>query len=96
MSGLRVSATAAAVVSFFIISLMLPLASVDAAPRKEGREADMKFLEYLGTFEANGEVMDPLIFEQMETDKNKKEKPVKKKQRAGGEERKSEKDAGNE
>ncbi len=96
MSGLRVTATAAAVVSFFIIMLMIPLSSVDAAPRKDGREADMDFLEYLGTFEANGQVMDPLIFEQMETDKNKKEKPVKQKQRVGGEERKNERDAGNE
>ncbi|HTZ40481.1 MAG TPA: hypothetical protein VMB77_10000 [Syntrophales bacterium] len=96
MSGLRVPATAAAVVSLFIIVVMIPLASVDAAPRKDGREADMEFLEYLGTFEANGEVMDPLMFEQMETDKNKKEKPVQKKQRLRGEERTSEKDAGNE
>jgi hypothetical protein len=97
MNGLRVPATAAALVSLFIIMLLIPLVSVDAAPRNNGREADMEFLEYLGTFEANGEGMDPLILEQMEADKNKKEKPVKKqKQRLRGEERTSEKDAGNE
>jgi hypothetical protein len=75
---------------------MMPFASVDAAPQQGSREADMEFLEYLGTFEAGGEVLDPLALEQLETDKNKKEKPVKKKRRSRGEERSSEKDAGNE
>ncbi len=56
----------------------------------------MEFLEYLGTFEAGGEVLDPLALEQLETDKKKAEKPVKKKHRFRGEERSSEKDAGNE
>jgi hypothetical protein len=97
MSGSRAPATAAAVaVSLFIIVAMMPFASVDAAPRQGGREADMEFLEYLGTFEAGGEALDPLALEQLETDKKKAEKPVKKKRRPRGEERSSEKDAGNE
>jgi hypothetical protein len=96
MSGSRAPATAAAVVSLFIIVVMMPFASVDAAPQQGSREADMEFLEYLGTFEAGGEVLDPLVLEQLETDKNKKEKPVKQKRRFRGEERSSEKDAGNE
>jgi hypothetical protein len=96
MSGSRAPATAAAVVSLFIIVVMMPFASVDAAPQQGSRDADMEFLEYLGTFEAGGEVLDPLALEQLETDKNKKEKPVKKKRRSRGEERSSDKDAGNE
>jgi hypothetical protein len=96
MSGSRAPATAAAVVNLFIIVVMMPFASVDAAPQQGNREADMEFLEYLGTFEAGGEVLDPLALEQLETDKNKKEKPVKKKRRSRGEERSSDKDAGNE
>lgn len=96
MSGSRAPAAAAAVVSLFIIVVMMPFASVDAAPQQGGREADMEFLEYLGTFEAGGEVLDPLALEQLETGKNKKEKPVRQKSRFRGEERPSEKDAGNE
>jgi hypothetical protein len=96
MSGSRALATAAAVVSLFIIVVMMPFASADAAPQQGSRDADMEFLEYLGTFEAGGEVLDPLALEQLETDKNKKEKPVKKKRRSRGEERSSDKDAGNE
>ena len=65
-------------------------------PSRASREADMEFLEYLGTFEAGGEVLDPLALEQLETDKKKAEKPVKKKRRLRGEESSSEKDAGNE
>jgi hypothetical protein len=100
MSGLRVPATAAAVtatvaVSLFIVAAMMPFASVDAAPQQGSRQADMEFLEYLGTFEAGGEMLDPLALEQLETDKKKAEKPVKKKRRSRGEERSSEKDAGN-
>jgi hypothetical protein len=74
---------------------MMPFASVDAAPQQGSREADMEFLEYLGTFEAGGEVLDPMALEQLETDKKKAEKPVKKKRRSRAEERSSEKDAGN-
>jgi hypothetical protein len=97
MNGSRAPATAAAVVSLFIVVAMMPFASVDAAaPQQGSREADMELLEYLGTFEAGGEVLDPLALEQLETDKNKKEKPVKQKRRFRGEERSSEKDAGNE
>lgn len=96
MSGSRVPAAAAAVVSLFIIAVMMTFASVDAAPQQGSREADMEFLEYLGTFEAGGEALDPLALEQLETDKNKKEKPAKQKRRFRGEERSSEKDAGNE
>jgi hypothetical protein len=96
MSGSRAPATAAAAVSLFIIVVMMPFASVDAAPQQGSRDADMEFLEYLGTFEAGGDVLDPLALEQLETDKNKKEKPVKKKRRSRGEERSSDKDAGNE
>ncbi|HET6488784.1 MAG TPA: hypothetical protein VFG28_03395 [Syntrophales bacterium] len=91
-------ATAAAVtaaVSLFIIVVVMPFASVDAAPQQGSREADMEFLEYLGTFEAGGEVLDPLALEQLEANKKKAEKPVKKKRRSRGEERSSEKDAGN-
>jgi hypothetical protein len=96
MSGSRGPATAAAVAaSVFIIAAMMPFASVDAASRQGSREADMEFLEYLGTFEAGGEVLDPLALEQLETDKKKAEKPVKKKRRLRGEERSTEKDAGN-
>jgi len=98
MSGSRVPATAAAVtaaVSLFIIVVVMPFASVDAAPQQGSREADMEFLEYLGTFEAGGEVLDPLALEQLEANKKKAEKPVKKKRRSRGEERSSEKDAGN-
>jgi len=74
---------------------MMPFASVDAAPQQGSRESDMEFLEYLGTFEAGGEVLDPLALEQLETDKKKKaEKPAKKKSRLRVEERSSEKDAG--
>jgi hypothetical protein len=75
---------------------MMSFASADAAPQQGSREADMEFLEYLGTFESGGEVLDPLALEQFETDKNKKEKPVKKKRRSRDEERSSDKDAGNE
>jgi len=97
MNGSRAPVTAAAVaVSLFVVVIMMnPFSSVSAAPQQGSREADMEFLEYLGTFEAGGEVLDPLAFEQLETDK-KREKPVKKKQRSRGEERSSEKDAGNE
>ena len=70
MSGSRAPATAAAVVSLFIIALMMPLVSVDAAPEQGSRDADMEFLEYLGTFEADGkDALDPLALEQLETDK---------------------------
>jgi hypothetical protein len=97
MSGSRAPVTAAAVAaSVFIIVAMMPFASVDAAPQQGSREADMEFLEYLGTFEAGGEVLDPLALEQLETDKKKAEKTVKKKRRLRGEERSTEKDAGNE
>lgn len=98
MSGSRAPATAAAVtvaVSLFIIVVMIPFAPVDAAPQRGSREADMEFLEYLGTFEAGGEALDPMALEQLETDKKKAEKPVKKKRRLRDEERSSEKDAGN-
>jgi hypothetical protein len=96
MSGSRAPATAAAVaVSLFIIVAMMPFVSVDAAPRQSSREADIEFLEYLGTFEAGGDVLDPLALEQLETDKKKAEKPVRKKRRSRGEDRSSEKDAGN-
>jgi hypothetical protein len=40
-------------------------------------------------------VLDPMALEQLETDKKKAEKPVKKKRRSRAEERSSEKDAGN-
>jgi hypothetical protein len=96
MSGSRAPAAAAVAVSLFIIVAMMPFASVDAASQQGSREADMELLEYLGTFEAGGEVLDPLVFEQIETDKKKTEKPVKKERRIRGEERSSEKDAGNE
>jgi hypothetical protein len=98
MSGSRAPATAAAVtaaVSLFIVVVTMPFASVDAAPQQGSREADMEFLEYLGTFEAGGEALDPLDLERLETEKKKAEKPVKKKRRLRGEERSSEKDAGN-
>ncbi len=98
MSGLRVPATAAAVtaaaVSILILAMM-PLVSVDAAPPKDSREPDMELLEYLGTFEAKGEVLDPLVLEQLETKKRKAEKPDKKKRRSRTEEGSGEKDAGN-
>jgi hypothetical protein len=43
---------------------MIPLVPAGAAPQKESREADMEFLEYLGTFEADGkEALDPLVLE---------------------------------
>jgi hypothetical protein len=96
MNGSRAPATAAAVVSLFIVVAMMPFASVDAAPQQGSREADMEFLEYLGTFEAGGEALDPLALEQLEIEKKKTEKPVKKKRRSRGEERSSDKDAGNE
>jgi hypothetical protein len=96
MSGLRAPATAAAVVSPFIIALMMPLVLADAAPRTASRDADMEFLEYLGTFEAGGESVDPLALEQLEIDKKRKEMPVETKRRFRVEERTSEKDAGNE
>ncbi len=64
-------------------------------PSRAAVKSDMEFLEYLGTFEAGGEVLDPLALEQLETDKKKAEKPVKKKRRSRAEERSSEKDAGN-
>jgi ABC-type sulfate transport system substrate-binding protein len=96
MSGSRAPATAAAVVNLFIVVAMMPVASVDATSQQGSREADMEFLEYLGTFEAGGEVLDPLTLEQLETDKKKAEKSVKKKRRSCGEERSSDKDAGNE
>jgi hypothetical protein len=96
MSGSRAPATAAAVVSLFIIVVMMPLVSVDAAHQQGSRDADMEFLEYLGTFEAGGEAVDPLDLEQLETDKKRKEKPAKKQRRSRVEERTSEKDAGNE
>jgi hypothetical protein len=96
MSGSRAPATAAAVASLFIIAVMMPFASVDAAPQLGSREVDMEFLEYLGTFEAGGEALDPLALEQLEADKKKAEKPVKKERRLRVEERTSEKDAGNE
>ena len=94
-SGLRARVTAAAA-SLILIALMMPLAPVVAAPRAESRDTDMEFLEYLGTFETGGEAMDPLALEQLETDKKRKEKPVKKKRRFRVEESASEKDAGNE
>jgi hypothetical protein len=96
MSGSRVPATAAVAVaaSVFISVIMMPFAPVDAAPQQGSRESDMEFLEYLGTFEAGGEVLDPLVLEQLETDKKKAEKPAKKKSRLRVEERSSEKDAG--
>ncbi len=94
MNGSRAPATAAAVaVNLLIVVALMPIASAHASPQQGSREADM---EYLGTFEAGGEVLDPLALEQIETDKNKKEKPVKKKRRLRGEERSNEKDAGNE
>ena len=96
MSGLRAPATATAAVRMFIIALMMPLVSVDAAPPKESRDADMEFLEFLGIFQAVGEAVDPLTLGQLETDKKRKEKSVTKKNRFRVEERRSEKDAGNE
>ena len=99
MNGSRAPVTAVAIVSLFIIVVMIPFSSVDAALQKGSREADMEFLEfleYLGTFEAGGEVLDPLALEQLEPDKKKVEKPVKKERRLRAEERSSEKDAGNE
>jgi hypothetical protein len=96
MSGSRAPAMAAAVVSLFILALTMPLFPVEAAPRTESPDADMEFLEYLGTFEAKGEALDPLALEQLETDKQRKEKPAKKKRRFRVEERTTEKDAGNE
>ena len=96
MSGSRAPATAALAVSIFIIVVMNPFSSVDAAPQQGSREADMELLEYLGTFEAGGEVLDPLVLEQIETDKKKAEKPVKNKRPLRVEERSIEKDAGNE
>jgi len=97
MSGSRAPATAAAVaVSLLIMVALMPIASAHAAPQQGSREADMELLEYLGTFEAGGEVLDPLALEQLETDKKKVEKPAKKKSRLRVEERSSEKDAGHE
>jgi len=76
---------------------MIPFVSVGAAPQKESREADMEFLEYLGTFEADGnEALDPLVLEQIETDRKKTEKPPGKKKWFRAKEKTSEKDAGNE
>jgi hypothetical protein len=76
---------------------MLPLVSVDAAPEQGSRDADMEFLEYLGTFEADGkDALDPLALEQLETDKKKTEKPAGKKKRFRAKEKPSEEDVGNE
>jgi hypothetical protein len=76
---------------------MIPLAPVGAAPRTESRDADMEFLEYLGTFEADGkEALDPLALEQLETDPKKTEKPAGKKTWFRAKEKTSEKDVGNE
>ncbi len=95
MSGLRVPATAAAVAAVSVLIIAMSLVSVDAAPPKDSREQDMELLEYLGTFEAKGEVLDPMVLEQLETEKRKAEKPDKKKRKLRAEERSSEKDAGN-
>jgi len=37
----------------------MPFVSVAAAPQRGSREAGMEFLEYLGTFEAGGDVLNP-------------------------------------
>ena len=80
-----------------IFALVIPLVPAGAAPQKESREADMEFLEYLGTFEADGkEALDPLALEQLETDRKKTEKPAGKKKWFRAKEKTSEKDAGNE
>ena len=97
MSGSRTPATAAAALSLLIIALMIPLVPAGAAPQKENREADMEFLEYLGTFEADGkEALDPLALEQLETEKKRTEKPAGKRKWLRPKEKTSEKDAGNE
>jgi hypothetical protein len=97
MSGSRAPATVAAVASLFIIALMMPLVSVDAAPEQGSRDADMEFLDYLGTFEADGkDALDPLALEQLETNKKKTEKPAGKKIRFRAKEKPSEEDVGNE
>jgi hypothetical protein len=94
MSGSRAPATAAVVVSLFIIALMMPLVSVDAAPEQGSRDADMEFLEYLGT--DGKDALEPLALEQLETDKKKTKKPSGKKKWFRAKEKPSEEDVGNE
>ncbi|MCU0530552.1 MAG: hypothetical protein MUE57_08980 [Syntrophales bacterium] len=74
----------------------------DAAPRAESRDADAEFLEYLGTFEAEGaDAMDPLVLEALEAEKAgkekaKKAKAAKNKRRVPADEKTSQKDTSDE
>ena len=88
---------AAALLSAVAILLPVMPATAWAAPRAESRDADMDFLEYLGTFEAEGaDAMDPLVRETLENEKAKKGKPVKKKRRLPADEKPSAKDTSDE